>query len=323
MAVRRLPTAVLAGLLVVALMAVAGIVELVTHWNTTGDTSYAAAPIAPAHGAYFGARVRPPVETQPAAIAAVQGLQQEIGRRLALVHDYLEWQGPFPTASDLAFVRQGSLLQLSWAGADTRAIASGKYDSYIRKEALAMKAVGKRILLEWRSEMNRPGLQAQVHSPADFIAAWDHIRSIFAAEQVNNVIWVWCPSAYNFADGGAAYYPGDSQVDWICADVYPGPGPYRSFAAVAQPFLNWASHRPKPILIGEYGVPQTYGPVHRAQWLMGAARTVQADPQIKALSYFDGNTQRPYALDAGSPALQAFRSIAQMPYFNPAIPPAP
>ena len=322
--------ALLAGAMVLALAAVAGIVAVVTGSHGPGTTftggavNPSTAPVPPTHGAYFGARVRPAVDTQPAEIAAVHSLQGQIGRRLDIVHVYAEWQEPFPTSSDLAFVRQGSLLLLSWSGADTRAIASGTYDNWIRQRALAIKAVGKRIFLEWRWEMDRPGLSAQVHSPADYIAAWDHIRSIFAQEHVDNVAWVWCPTARGFATGtAAAYYPGDNEVNWVCADAYPGPGPYRSFATIVQPFLDWASHHRKPIMIGEYGVPYTYGPQQRAQWLWDAARTVQDHTQIKALVYFDANAQHAYALTAGSPALQAFRNIAHVPYFNPIGLPAP
>jgi len=207
---------------------------------------------------------------------------------------------------------------LSWSGADTRAIASGTYDSWIRRQALAIKATEKKIFLEWRWEMDRPGLSAEIHSPADYIAAWDHIRAIFARERVDNVSWVWCPTAAGFASGTApAYYPGNNEVDWVCADAYPGPGPYRSFATIVQPFLRWASGHRKPIMIGEYGVPQTYGPEQRAGWLWGAAQTARSDPQIKALVYFDGNAQHAYALQPGSPALRAFRRIAHDSYFNP------
>ena len=162
------------------------------------------------------------------------------------------------------------------------------------------------------------------HSPADYIAAWDHIRSIFAQVHVDNVAWVWCPTANGFANGtAAAYYPGNNEVNWVCADAYPGPGPYRSFATIVQPFLNWASHHSKPVMIGEYGVPDTYGEQQRAQWLWGAARTVRGNAQIKALIYFDANAQHAYALVPGSPALQAFRGIAHVPYFNPVRLPEP
>jgi len=318
----------LAGATVLALVAAAGLVVASLHRPGAtfrgGTVNPSTAPVPPPHGAYFGARVRPPVYTEPAEIAAVDRLQGQIGRRLDIVHVYHLWQDPFPNSSDLAFVRQGSLLLLSWSGTDTRVITSGAYDNMIRQRARAIKAVGKRIFLEWRWEMDRPGLQAEIHSPADYIAAWDHIRRIFAQEHVDNVAWVWCPTARGFATGtAAAYYPGDNEVNWICADAYPGPGPYRSFATIVQPFLDWASHHRKPIMIGEYGVPYAYGPEERAAWLWDAARTVQEHVQIKALVYFDANAKRAYALEAGSPALQAFRGIAHDPYFNPVGPPGP
>jgi hypothetical protein len=316
--------ALIAGVVIVALAAAAGIVIVTSGSHQPGanfaggSVNPATAPVPPAHGAYFGARVRPPLYTLPAEVAAVHHLQGEIGRRLDIVHVFHMWTDPFPDSSDLAFLRQGSMLMLSWSGADTRAIAAGKYDSLIRQRALAVKATGKRIFLEWRWEMDRPGLAAQIHSPADYIAAWDHIRSIFAQEHVDNVAWVWCPTANGFANGtAAAYYPGDNEVNWVCVDAYPGPGPHRSFATIVQPFLVWASHHRKPVMIGEYGVPNTYAPQQRAHWLWGAARTVQDDAQIKALIYFDANAKNAYALVPGSPALQAFRGIAHVPYFNP------
>jgi hypothetical protein len=322
--------ALIAGVVIVALAAATGIVIETSGSHQPGANfaggrvNPATAPVPPAHGAYFGARVRPPVYTLPAEVAAVHHLQGEIGRRLDIVHVFHMWTDPFPDSSDLAFLRQGSMLLLSWSGADTRAIAAGKYDSLIRQRALAVKATGQRIFLEWRWEMDRAGLAAQIHSPADYIAAWDHIRSIFAQEHVDNVAWVWCPTANGFANGtAAAYYPGNNEVNWVCVDAYPGPGPYRSFATIVQPFLNWASHHSKPVMIGEYGVPDTYGEQQRAQWLWSAARTVRGNAQIKALIYFDANAQHAYTLVPGSPALQAFRGIAHVPYFNPVRLPEP
>jgi beta-mannanase len=169
--------------------------------------------------------------------------------------------------------------------------------------------------------MDRPNLRFEVGSPADYVAAWKHIRLIFAEQHVTNVAWVWCPTARGFASGSAqAYYPGNSEVDWVCADTYPRPRSRASFAAILQPFLTWAARHPKPIMIGEYGVPQTYGAPLRAQWLRGAEQTVVRDRQIKALVYFDSNTtqtspESSFGLDAGP--LAAFRGIADNRYFNP------
>jgi hypothetical protein len=285
-----------------------------------GAFRLAEGPPVPVQGAYFGARVRGNSWSQRAEIASVTGLQTELGRRLDIVHEVMMWDGKFPEASVQAFLRQGSTLLLSWSGADTRMIASGAYDSLIRQRAQQVRALGKPIFLEWRWEMDRPNIQYQIHSPADYIAAWDHIRAIFRQEHVTNAAWVWCPTAAGFAAGTAPrYYPGNSEVDWLCADAYPGYGPYRSFATVTGPFLRWASHYRKPVMIGEYGVPGTYGEQRRAQWLLAAARTVQSHPQIKALVYFDANAKRAYALNPGSPAMQAFRRMAHYRYFNPGV----
>lgn len=329
-----------AGLSAVAVAVLAGIVIVLAHpfGTRTGNSSGLpaiptpvttvdprTAPRLPARGAYFGAFVQPAFFSQPSKIDAVDSLQRQIGRRLDVVHTYVTWHAPFPTSSDLAFMRQGSVLLVSWAGTDTRVIASGADDSWIRQRARAVKATGKPIFLEWRWEMNRRNLQGQVHSPADYIAAWNHIRSIFAQEHVGNVAWVWCPSASAFADGTAqAYYPGNNEVDWVCADAYPRFGQNQSFAELVQPFLGWAAHHAKPVMIGEFGVPGNYTPQQRAQWLRSAAETVQGDPQVKAIVYFDADPTGPqsqlsysYTLDEGSAALQAFRAVADERYFNP------
>lgn len=288
-------------------------------------------PAMPGHGAYVGAYVEPKAFTQDQDVAAVNTMQTQLGRKLAIVHSYSKWDAPFPTASQQAFVDSSSVLLLSWAGTDTRSIVSGRQDSVIRQKALAIKATGKPIFLEWRWEMNRPDFRAQLHSPREYIAAWDHIRAVFAKERVHNVAWVWCPSSKGFGDvrgyaRGPAFYPGNNEVDWLCVDAYPrDSGPHTSFDQVLHPFLAWASHIDKPVMIGETGVPRSYGAKQRALWLHGASQVIRGDRQVKALVYFDGDPAgalpgRQYGLDPGSPPLQAFRDLAREPYFNPVLP---
>ncbi|HEY5985888.1 MAG TPA: hypothetical protein VIV12_05805 [Streptosporangiaceae bacterium] len=291
------------------------------------------APAMPARGAYLGAYVQPAAYTQAADIAAIQTLQSQLGRRLAIVHSYLRWQVPFPTISQQAILNQGSTLLLSWAGTDTHAINSGAYDGWIRQQAHAIKAAHKQIFLEWRWEMDRQDLVAQVHSPRDYVRAWKRLRSIFASEHVKNVAWVWCPSTKGFglAIGhrpAPPFYPGNRQVDWLCADAYPKAGETASFASLVQPFLAWASHIRKPVMIGEFGAPRSYGPQARARWLRAAAQVVRGNSQIKALVYFDGDPaghfpSMQYHLDAGTAPLLAFRAIAAQRYFNPPLRRAP
>ncbi len=258
--------------------------------RTSTTVNPSAAPAPPAQGAYLGAWVGPDVYTQANEIAAVDSLQTVLGRKLSIVHTYLKWQAPFPTPSDVAFVRQGSTLLISWAGTDTKQIISGADDNWIRTRAQQIKALGKPVFLEWRWEMDRPNLRSQEHSGADYVAAWDHIRAIFSATGVTNAAWVWCPTAAGFSDGrAAAFYPGHNEVDWVCADAYPQYGTDASFAATVTPFLTWAAQHGKPVMIGEFGVPESYGAPQRAQWLRAARRVVLADHQIKALLYFDAD----------------------------------
>lgn len=324
----------LAGVAAIAVLVIAAVVVVLTiGLDGSGHRSHHHSPAppalhpgpaaipAPARGAYFGAWVKPVLYNQTGYLSAVNGLQQQIGRQLDIVHIYLQADATFPTSSDLAFVRQGSTLLVSWALNNSQGIAAGQYDASIRQRAQELKGLGKPVFLEWRWEMDRPNIRFEVGSPTDYIAAWEHIRQVFAEQHVSNVAWVWCPTARGFtANNAAAYYPGNNEVDWVCADVYPGPGPQRSFADVVQPFLDWAAQHPKPVMIGEFGVPQSYSPQARAQWLRAAEQTVVSHRQIKALVYFDSNMtgtslHTSFALDADT--ITAFREIADNHYFNP------
>lgn len=281
-------------------------------------------PAVPREGAYVGAWVEPRPYSQVGRIQSFQKFEQRIGRRMDIVHLYRRWSDPFPTVSDRQFASR-AILQLSWAGVDTREIIAGRQDDVIRERARGIRQLGTPILLRWRWEMDRPNLNSVVHSPSDFIAAWRHIRRVFAEEKVSNVAWVWCPTAEGFATGRApAYYPGDKQVDWVCADVYPEQPwvnrGYQPFAALAAPFLGWAANRPKPIVIGEFAVPETYGK-RRGEWLGAMQREVRANPQIKALVYFEASAADDPAyyhwrIEDDPSAAKGFGDMARSPWFN-------
>lgn len=272
----------------------------------------------PAHGALFGAYVDPPEYVEPARISAVEHFEEQIGRRLAVYHDYHTWTDPFPSASDTYFADRGTTLLLSWAGTDTRTILSGADDAMIRARAAALARLGRPVLLRWRWEMNRPNLAAEIHSGGDYIAAWRHLHDLFAEAGATNVGWVWCPLVDAPADHDyAAYYPGDDDVDWLCADGY-ARSEGQSFEAVFGPFLDWASAIDKPIIIGEFGrEAQVAG--SRADWLADARRFVKQTPRIKALVYFESSRESigSWAVADDPRDLAAFRAWGADPYFDP------
>jgi len=291
---------------------------------TTGQGP--AARLIPTSGAYLGAYIQPSLYTPSGEIAAVRSFQQAVGHPVELVHTYHAWSSPFPDAADRYVVRSGKVLLLTWSGTpDTRKIIAGTYDSVIAARARAVKRLGRPILLEFRHEMDRPNLRWAVHGPKDYIAAWDHIRAIFARVGATNVGWVWCPTGWGFRNGRAqAYYPGNSEVDWVCADVYTA-STRQPLPVAAQPFLRWANTTNKPILIGEYGA---YGaPTGMPSWLLSAGEMAKLNRQIKGMVYFDANGTdsqgRPFQdyLGGNSAALRAFHTLLTWRIFHPVLPP--
>ncbi|OLB82238.1 MAG: endoglucanase [Actinobacteria bacterium 13_2_20CM_2_71_6] len=288
----------------------------------THSGPFQAGPVVPpANGALLGAWVKPAAFGQPARIEAVNSFEAALGRPLDLVNTYRRFDEAFPAQSDFAFADAGRTVMLSWAIDDTRVLTSGVQDAAVRAWARHVRDFGHPILLRFRWEMDRPNLQAAMWSAADYIEAWKHVRTIFDAERVRNVSWVWCPTVEGFAGGYApAYYPGDDQVDWTCVDAYAG-RQLRPLDELLHPFLAWAAHHPKPIVIGEFGVAAAWGTASRAKWLTDAATTIQRNPQIKAVSYFNSNPDgngpnQQFQLGDDPPALAAFARLARSPYFN-------
>jgi hypothetical protein len=279
-------------------------------------------PAAPRWGAYLGALVQADgFETDDGRVAAVTSFEQQVGRELDIVRTSHAWTDEFPSQSDIHFARRGSVLLISWAGADSRMVTSGAHDTLIRQRALAVKELGVPVFLQWRPEMDRPNLRASVWSPADFVAAWKHVRGIFDDVGADNVGWVWCPTSVGFArDRAQPFYPGDDHVEWICANATVG-ARHRPLKEALGPFLKWARGYPKPVMIGEFGAPEG-GPGERAAWLQEAGVMAKDKPQVKALVYFDAENEQSdkkvsFSLRGSPASLAAFGRLLNDPFFDP------
>ena len=257
---------------------------------------------APKRGALVGAWIKPDELTHVGRLAAVDGLQADLGRRLDILNTYRRFEQLVGTPSDKEFLARGATLMVSWATGDNRSILDGEHDDLIRDQARAVRRVHRPVLLRMRWEMDRPNLRATMWSGTDYIAAWKYVREIFRQERADNVSWVWCPTAEGFIRGDAPdFYPGDDQVDWTCVDVYAG----ENF----QP-------------IGQLGVAKAWGSAGRAAWLRDAERTFKANPQIKAIVYFESDPKgngptKQFQLTGDKAAFKAFHRLVKDPYFNP------
>lgn len=276
-------------------------------------------PEPPATNAWFGAYADPLNTTAAEKLSALAAFQTLIGRKLAIVHSFHPWTDTVPSAIDYDIVQNGQIDLMSWAGTDTISLASGVYDSQIKQTATAIRDMHAPILLRFRWEMDRPNLASVVHSPKDFIAAWKHVRAIFTQVGALNAGFVWCPLATGFANGTAPqYYPGDDQVDWICADVYPTE-PSQTFASMMAPVMQFAKAHPRPLIIGEFGVESEPNSA-RATWFNSVIADLKSQPQIKAIVYFNSDERvKPFAnylLDKTPGDLSAFRNLADNPYLD-------
>jgi hypothetical protein len=280
------------------------------------------APLAPPSGAHFGAHVQAGTRDLASVGPAVAAVEGAIDRTLAIDMWYEPWPNVFPTWREQWDLDAGRIPMISWGKWYTDQIARGDHDAYIRARADGIKALGQPVMIRWFWEMDGNRNIDYAISPASYISAWRRIVDIFRAQGATNAAWVWCPNASGFTDNSAQpWYPGDSYVDWLCADGYnfwPERADNRSFEATFAGFYDWARQRPKPIVIGEYGALENPGTDDRAAWIDAARQTVKTKmPRILALAWFHSVHEHDWTLLDEPSALEAFRQMGLDPYFNP------
>ena len=305
-------------------LTVAGGIAATDHGLAEAQTT-----LAPPVGALLGAYVKPETGWSEADVkAAVTGLESQVGRKLAIDHHYYAWSVSFPRWKEPWDLEHGRIPMVSWGGTDTAEINAGSHDAMIRTRARDVATLPGRVLMRWFYEMDSDFLSASAVSPADYTAAWQRIRGIFAEEGATNVEWVWCPTTWGFTEGLApAYYPGDGYVDWICADGYnwaptkPGAS-WREFEEIFRDFYDWGVQRGKPLMIGETGV-QERDPGEKPAWFTNAAVAIRDRmPAIKAFVYFNSarisnqGIANDWRVTTSEGSLDAFRMMAQDPYFG-------
>jgi hypothetical protein len=189
-------------------------------------------------------------------------------------------------------MNEGRDLLLTWNGTTASSILDGTHDAWIRHHAQELKTLPGTVKLRFWHE---PDVSYKANwiegDPQNYIDAWMYVRGIFVEEgAVDNIEWVWCPTAWNWEQQGALFYPGDDNVDWICADGYSGMNLNKPLDPIADEFTAfqaWADQHPsKPILIAEFGATER-DPGDRAAWVQGIPGWVNASPNIRAVVYFD------------------------------------
>ncbi|TJZ57302.1 hypothetical protein FCH28_07675 [Streptomyces piniterrae] len=282
--------------------------------------------------------------------AQLSGLPH-LGRSPAMVRTYdtIDNAGAFPSADETGALRSGATLLTSLGTGrhrDWASIAAGKSDAVVLKFLRAVNTAATThhldaIYVSFNHEPNAK-INARKGRPANFVAAWRHVRELAARAQLDarsggRLRWVWIltASAFHKPDIANSFWPGTQFVDVVGADGYVSGGCTKKASGtyvdpaerapkpgdIFGPTLTWSTaHAPgKPVFIPEWGsVPFTDRSV-RPSYLHAMTRYVVAHPKIGAVLYWNdhghGNSCD-YALDRDPASQRALAAMGRNPHFQ-------
>jgi hypothetical protein len=280
---------------------------------------------------------------------ALTSLQSSIGRSLAAVRVYDDWDSTFPDpyASWLRSTGHAIVLSvrpkrtdgsiIAWASIARAKPGDPLYADMLRWAA-GVKRFGGHVYLVFHHEPET--LTSKGYGlPADFVAAWRTWVAVMRSARVTNAEYVWTVAESNFfvtpTDSRYAprYYPGDAYVDDIAVDAYnmyclrtdgTYQQPWRSLQTVLAPLLTFARLHPAPgLLLAEWGSPEDpKTPGRKAQWFADARQLLKqpAYGRFKAILYWNQKSTNfrdcDFRVDTSGSALAAFAAMAKDPFYS-------
>jgi hypothetical protein len=285
----------------------------------------------------FGAR------PEPGTQQGTTTLEGKIGRRLAAVRVYYNWDSPFPDTDVTWFKNNGYALLLSVKSerrnhtfVQWRDIANAQPGSALHNEIVTwanrIKSLGTHVSFTFNHEpetsLNSSG------QGADFIAAWRKVVTVFRGQGVTNADYLWIMTAYSFKarDRRRAvdWYPGEAYIDYMGADAYnwyncrPGTSnPWNSLEQLLNPMRLFAQGKTiKGLMVPEWASTEDSAqPGRKAQWFADA-RALFKKPGwegFKAVLYYNKSSKYPncrWFVDSSQASLTAFSAMANDVYYS-------
>jgi hypothetical protein len=263
----------------------------------------------------------------PHSLAGVTTVTKETGKQPNLLMFFEAWDSAaasgtpnIETKSIAAACKQGLLPMLTWESWDTSVhatgegvayaqkafapskIIAGKYDTYIRATATAIKSLGSHCPVAlrfdqeengywypWGVDTTGMGKTTQAQKARDYILMWRHVWRIFKTVGATNVLWTWSPNIQNQPHPRlpdlSATYPGAAYVDWVAIDGYYNETGM-TFADVFDTTIDQvkAVAANKPWIVGETGVGSF---PDKASEITNLLHAVLAHKRFDGLVYFD------------------------------------
>jgi mannan endo-1,4-beta-mannosidase len=248
----------------------------------------------------------------PESYTGVSAFTAATGVRPGLVMYYSGWLERFQTAFAREAARHDAepLVQIEPTGISLAAIASGRYDAYLRSYASAVKAFGSQVILSFGHEMNGSWYSwgYQHTSPAAFVAAWRHVVTVFRAVGARNVTWLWTVNIVRcrcHIDSPAAWWPGSSYVNWVGIDGYYYQQSWKFAALFGSTIKAVRALTLDPILISETAAPTASQPAKIADLFAGIRAY-----GLLGFVWFDHNKSQEWSISSQR-AFAAFRRGAE------------
>jgi hypothetical protein len=197
-------------------------------------------------------------------------------------------------------------------------IAAGKYDSYFRKEADAVRGLGMTVMIRFAHEMNLLssdwGPNKAGNTGTAYVDAWRHIVGIFRQEGADNVKWVWAPNVDYGGRPFNQFFPGDEYVDYIGLDGYnwgtSGGESFASFSKVfASSYATITALSGRPLIITETAASEVGG--SKAAWIEETFLSTipKAMPRVSAVIWFDEDKELDWRVNSSQASLDAYRKV--------------
>jgi hypothetical protein len=195
-------------------------------------------------------------------------------------------------------------------------IVAGAHDDALRGLARVLADYGKPVYLRFAHEMNAswyPWGTGNGNTPAQYVAAWRHVRGILSRSTGVHAWWVWSPEAVSSANAAvplSAFYPGDDAVDFVGLTGYRTANSRQSDAwqTYHTTLTALAAVTSKPVILAEIGAAGA----RKAEWLASLGAFLRAERRVVGLVYF--NTTPATTGASGEYALQSkldFSSLRQ------------
>jgi hypothetical protein len=203
----------------------------------------------------------------PASYTGVTSFASATGVHPKLVVYYSGWFEPFQAGFAAAAAKHGSvpMVQIDPTGESLAAIGHGQYDAYLTSYAQAVRSYNHPVVISFGHEMNAPWYSwgYQHTSPAAFVAAWQHIVTLFRMLGTENVTWLWTVNVIQSEDGRTLspgpWWPGSSYVTWVGVDGYYLASSWRFTTIFGPTIVALRELTPDPILIAETSATHAAG----------------------------------------------------------------